>query len=325
MNMPVSEDNKPEIPVYYDKHNFHHPVGKDKDGIENKKIIKSNNGSRRWASDDNTFWACSSTYDKIPAGVYKPLYSSTLGIILEQQIVETDNLIMIPNSINEKIVNEVDNFWTLKEKYNDMGVLYKRGILLWGDPGAGKTSTIQMIIKKHLDECNGIVVLGSDPHELSSVLQMIRRVEPERLIVVVLEDFEETLENYDQTHYISILDGEIQINNVIYIATTNYPEKLDKRFIDRPSRFDTIIKVSMPDKNTRRCFIELKHPNIKNIDIDLWIEKTENLSISHIKELIIGTYCYNESFDDVLDKLLKMRERKLNSKDAIEIRGKAGF
>lgn len=319
----------PELPAeklaYYDRKNFNYSV-EDINGTVNKTgKSRSNDGSRRWASDDNTFWACSSTYDTIPSGVYKPVYNCNLGVTLELQIVETDDLIMIPNSVNEKIVNEIDNFWTAQEKYKDIGALYKRGVLLWGDPGAGKTSTIQMIIKKHLRERNGIVILGDDPHQLSSALQMIRRVESERLIIVVLEDFEETLERYDQSHYISILDGEIQINNVVYIATTNYPEKLDKRFVDRPSRFDTIIRVEMPDTATRKYFIESKHPNIEDIDIKMWVRKTEDLSISHIKELIIGTYCYGETFDDILNKLLKMRERKLSSEDAIAIRGKVGF
>ena len=59
-------------------------------------------------------------------------------------------------------------------------------------------------------------------------------------------------EYYAESEYLSLLDGENQIGNVVYVATTNYPEKLDKRFTDRPSRFDVVQKISMPNEDGKK-------------------------------------------------------------------------
>jgi hypothetical protein len=83
-------------------------------------------------------------------------------------------------------------------------------------------------------------------------LQMLRAVEPERQVVGILEDVDALIERYGESEYLSLLDGEAQVDNVVYVATTNYPERLDARIVDRPSRFDTIRYIGMPSAGARR-------------------------------------------------------------------------
>jgi protein TonB len=59
------------------------------------------------------------------------------------------------------------------------------------------------------------------------------------------------------------------IEGVVYIATTNYPEKLQERITNRPSRFDRRYKVELPNEEIRRAYIQhkLNDDDLKNVDI----------------------------------------------------------
>jgi DNA topoisomerase IB len=59
-----------------------------------------------------------------------------------------------------------------------------------------------------------------------------------------------------------------QIEDVVYIATTNYPEKLQDRITNRPSRFDRRYKVELPNEEIRDAYIrhKLTDEDIEKID-----------------------------------------------------------
>ena len=106
------------------------------------------------------------------------------------------------------------------------------------------------------------------------------------------------------------MDGVKQIENVVYIATTNYPEKLQERITNRPSRFDRRYKVEMPSNEIRRSYIKnkLSDQDISNIDIDRWVKETDNMSLSHLKELIISVVVMGKDFDEALNSLKEMKK-----------------
>ena len=117
-------------------------------------------------------------------------------------------------------------------------------------------------------------------------------------------------DRYSTTKLLNILDGVKQIENVVYIATTNYPEKLQERITNRPSRFDRRYKVEMPSNEIRRSYIKnkLSDQDISNIDIDRWVKETDNMSLSHLKELIISVVVMGKDFDEALNSLKEMKK-----------------
>ena len=78
------------------------------------------------------------------------------------------------------------SFGGFREEFDKRGFIHKRGILLWGDPGSGKTSIVQLLIKRLVDD-GGLAVFIGHPSTAVSCLQMIRRIEPERKLIVILE------------------------------------------------------------------------------------------------------------------------------------------
>lgn len=280
---------------------------------------------RRWAANDQNFWACSATYDKLPPGLYKPKHSSSIGYYLEKQIVDTDDLLVLPDTESKSVLDEIEKFWHLKSEFDKRGFIHKRGILMWGDPGSGKTATIQLMIQSIIED-GGLAIFAGHPNLTTSCLQMIRRVEPDRRMIVILEDLESLIHEHGDSEYLAMLDGESQVSDVVFVATTNYPERLDKRFIDRPSRLDTIKKIGMPTTEARRFYLKAKENTLKGKELDKWVKISEGFSIAHLKEMIISNRCYGIEIEDVVKRLRFMKKRKLSSDDALpDTKPKLGF
>lgn len=275
---------------------------------------KAATGSKRaWGEADGTFWGTVSSHDTIPAGVYRMGMEPSKGEVFIRQQNDTDSLVELPDSESEKVLTEIDEFTKLRPKFDEFGFLYKRGILLWGPPGSGKTCTIQLALRRLVTEGNGIGVLVDHPGIASTCLQTLRRIEPERQVVALLEDLDSLCQQYEESQYLSLLDGESQINNIIFIATTNYPEKLDKRFLDRPSRFDTVRYVGMPTAAARRAYLVTKLPKLEPCVVDEMVSVSDGFSIAHLRELTILTQCFGMTVAKAAKRLEEHRQARPNS------------
>lgn len=286
--------------------------------------IFTENAERRWSASDDKFWACQQTYNEIPAGLYKPAFSNSIGYYLEKQIVDTDDIIVLPDTESESVLKEIERFWTLKPEFEKRGFIYKRGILLWGDPGSGKTCTIQLLIQSIIEK-GGVAIFANHHETTSNCLQMLRKIEPDRPLVVLFEDLDALVREHGESGYLALLDGESQVNNVVFIATTNYPERLDKRFVDRPSRFDTIKLIPMPGADARYVYLKTKEPSLTKEELEQWVSMSKGFSVAHLKEMIISSRCYGKPVEKVVKRLRKMMDQKLTSDDATEKDSSIGF
>lgn len=263
---------------------------------------------RNWATSDGNYWAIGETCKSVPSGLYEPLFSDSIGFYLKSLTNNLDDIIELPDSESEKLLEEIKVFTNLKESFIKHGFLYKRGILLWGPPGSGKTVTIQQLIRLFTKSVNGIAVMCGSPGLLLQVLRDFRKVEPDRQVLVVIEDIDALIETFRESDFLNMLDGEAQLQNVVYVATTNYPERLDNRFKDRPSRFDTIRKIGMPTEQARRKYLEVKLPDAEKTEVDAYVSGSEGYSIAYLRELIVLTQCFNLSAEDAFYRLNNMRK-----------------
>lgn len=107
---------------------------------------------------------------------------------------------------------------------------------------------------------------------------------------------------------LAMLDGEYQTDNVVYVATTNYPEQLGARIGNRPSRFDERIYVGMPSRLARATYLQKATASepLTQAEINRWSDDTEGLSIAHLRELFVAVHCLEQEYDSVLDRLRHM-------------------
>lgn len=287
-------------------------------------LLADASGARRWAANRDVFWGASETYDALPAGLYRCQITEHTGPVLIKQNVETDHLLELPDDASASIVAEFGKFWELGAEFRARGFLHKRGFLLWGPPGSGKTSCVHILIKRLIKEHDGIVLFLDRPEVAAMCLRMVRLIEPKRPIVAIMEDIDALVSNYGEHEYLALLDGEAQVDNIVFLASTNYPERLDRRFVDRPSRFDTIRYIGMPSAAARRVYLATKEPSLAGAELEEWVRRSEGFSVAHLKEMIIAVRCFVQPLEDVVGRLELMHDRKPTSEDTPE-RKQAGF
>jgi SpoVK/Ycf46/Vps4 family AAA+-type ATPase len=262
----------------------------------------------QWAVlPDDTFTAIGATVSHLPPAIYT-LSSDGGGVVYYNKTkVLTDKLIELDDSAAIRVIAGIETFWESKAKFDRFGILFKRGILLWGPAGSGKTATVNMLMNDLVGR-GGMVVIVQKPSVAIKGLHDLRRIEPDRPIIIVLEDIEEMIDNHGEHGLLGLLDGEHQVSNVVVLATTNFPERLGERIINRPSRFDEIILVDMPSAKARYRY--LKHvlkDTVPEEELQQWVEATDKLSIAHLRELIVATQCLGRPYAEVVDRLKRMR------------------
>ena len=276
---------------------------------------------------DEEFTPAFTSVPKVPAGIYEVIWNRQLSQhTLKKQPFKTDELYQLPSYEIMDILRDIQNFWDRKDKYKQYNFVHKRGILMYGEPGCGKAGIIQLI-SKQLIENDGIIINIKDQDDVDHFMDFIatfRKIEPSRPLIVLLEDIDSIAgeNSHSTSRLLNILDGVKQIEDVVYIATTNYPEKLQDRITNRPSRFDRRYKVELPNDEIREAYIrhKLTDEDIENVDVKEWVKRTEGMSLSHLKEVVISTIVMGREFEEVMDNL-----EGLKKAPSIKGSGKVGF
>ena len=290
-----------------------------------KRIHELMIGASRWAMQGGKYWGISESVEQLPSGCYQPAMNPSIGVYLQAQTLHTDNLLELPDSKTEKVLAEIKEFTKLEPAFKKHGFLYKRGVLLHGPAGSGKTSCLHLVMRLFQREMNGIVLLADDPGLTTTALHLLRTIEPKRMVVCVIEDLDELVNHHGPSGYLSLLDGEAQIDNCLFISTTNFPERLDRRFVDRPSRFDTVEYIGMPSAAARMAYLRHKEPELGVEVLEAMVKATEGLSVAHLREMIILTQCFGRTVEEAEKRLNASRQRPPHSEKNPDRPTGAGF
>jgi hypothetical protein len=165
-----------------------------------------------------------------------------------------------PQAIRDMFELEVFGFVRNTEKYNSKGIT-KRGIMMSGPPGTGKT-TIGHIICNYAPDTTVIWITpdliaenSAGKHAIKLLYTLADYVSP---CVIVLEDLDLFSEDRDSSQgnlplgsLMNILDGVNSVKNAVTVATTNRIELIEKALSNRPGRFDRKIEVPALEKLLR--------------------------------------------------------------------------
>ena len=255
----------------------------------------------------NGYMASNATIKNLSNGCYDIKVNSD-GVYVTPLLPPTGILFDLPDLKSNDVMEKIETFWNSEKDYKEGneyvigGATFKSGVLLWGPQGSGKSSIIKLASSK-LVKRNGIVFFADiNPAYVMEFLENFTRIEPDRKCIVILEDLDSLIRNYGDSGYLEMLDSAKSINNVLFIATTNYPEKLEPRIYCRPGRFAEVIKVDMPTPIARKAFLEaiLK----KHDDVEYIVDHSNGFSIDHLSALVNSVYRQKK---DLKNEIVRLR------------------
>jgi ATP-dependent 26S proteasome regulatory subunit len=265
-----------------------------------------------WAFADGTYYGSPKVVAAIEPGIYNIVHDYNKGICFEPVTLKQEMLVRFSDYTTDEVIQEIHDFWGRRDLFRQYNITFKRGIFMYGPPGTGKSCTVQLVMENVVER--GGIAVSSWPGSAKFVagMKLLRKIQPEIPVVVVLEDLDSIMDRENDSDLLNILDGIEQVDNIVFLATTNHITKFQPRVINRPSRFDRKIEVGFPGATVREKYLQsLAGRNKddegnckKQINISKWVSDTEGFSIAHMKELFISTVILGVSYEASL-KILK--------------------
>ena len=226
------------------------------------------------------------------------------------------------------ILTEAEIFFNSLDIYTELKQPKKRGIILYGQPGCGKSVAIIQAAKDLYTRDPGTVVINWPTSEIEAgnVFKFFTNYsEYEPIctkVILIVEDLggsaHEGHSRRDEvsSSLLNLLDG---INNVfklptLILSTTNFPENLMKNLSDRPGRFDMMLEINPPKYDERVALVEFiaKRPlsmDEKESLKDNINKGTAQFSIAHLQEIVIRSRLHKKSIDTVVKELIEHTQK----------------
>ena len=189
-----------------------------------------------------------------------------------------------------------NDFFASKELYAKYKIPWKRGVILYGPPGNGKTMVLKGMVNSLGVGCIYVRTLEmshwSEQNTIAKVFERAREMAP---CMVVMEDLDSMITQDNLSYLLNELDGFRPLEGVLTVATTNHLDRIDTALTERPSRFDRKIHFGLPELGDRIGLIQsftadweapLKMTDEEATQIG---GETEGFSMAALKELCISS------------------------------------
>ncbi|KAL8717823.1 MAG: hypothetical protein Q9225_004978 [Loekoesia sp. 1 TL-2023] len=175
------------------------------------------------------------------------------------QTCDWDNVILNPD-MKTQLISDIEGFYDRKEEYKSFAVPWKRGIILHGLPGNGKTISIKALMRSLACRKPAIPTLyvkslgkNCDQDDIRSIFEKARETTP---CLLVLEDIDSLVSESVRSFFLNEVDGLEGNDGIMMIGSTNYLDKLDAGISKRPSRFDRKYHFALPATAERIQYCE---------------------------------------------------------------------
>jgi len=197
-----------------------------------------------------------------------------------------------------------------------LGITWKRGILLLGPPGNGKTESLKALINSTPQKALYVKSFSSAAGSEFAVRQIFEHARQFAPCILIIEDIDSMVTEHVKSFFLNELDGLVRNQGVLTIATTNHPERIDDAILNRPSRFDVKYDFALPNETLRKQFsfkwIKKARESTSEVE-NLFArtddeaiagdiaKRTEGWSFAFLKELFVSfllRYAHDKSLDE---------------------------
>ncbi|HJP65781.1 MAG TPA: ATP-binding protein [Actinomycetota bacterium] len=202
--------------------------------------------------------------------------------------------LVLGEGVLEGIEREVLGIARHRDRLRASGQHVKRGLLLHGPPGTGKTHTVRYLVSQ-AREHTVVLMAGGGLGWITTACALARLLQP---ALVILEDVD--LVAHDRSMHtdgfgnpllfnvLNEMDGMAEDADVAFLLTTNRADLLEPALAARPGRVDLAVHVGLPDDDARRRLLHLYGSGLDlRLDhLDRVVKRTAGVTASFIKELM---------------------------------------
>ena len=179
-----------------------------------------------------------------------------------------------------------------REQLLAAGQHLKRGLLLYGPPGVGKTHTVRYLTST-LPGTTVVQLTGNALHLIAEACSVARALAPSMLVVEDVDLIAEDRGMHPGQHpllfqLLNEMDGLAEDADVVFVLTTNRADLLEPALAARPGRVDQAVELRLPDVAARRALFELYRGglDVDTSGLDDVLTRTEGVTASFLKELL---------------------------------------
>ena len=168
----------------------------------------------------------------------------------------------------------------------------KRGLLLYGPPGVGKTHTLRYLMSR-LTDTTIVQLTGDSLYLIGQACSVARTLQPAMIVVEDVDLIAEDRGMHPGQHpllfqLLNEMDGLAEDADVVFLLTTNRADVLEPALASRPGRVDQAVELELPDSEARRRLFALYRGDLRVDEsrLDSVITRTAGVTASFLKELL---------------------------------------
>ena len=242
--------------------------------------------------------------DHLPNGVYKVAEVNYVWCLKPLSFC-VDNFIKIRSDKDFDLVKRIEDFKNRNSFCEKENIRNKNGILFYGPPGNGKTLAIETAL--HQATNLGILGLVIPSNVYLGDLEQLKNSLTDRFKVLVLEEISKRTQTGDMDELLSFLDGENSWPKTLIVATTNYPKELPANIIDRPGRFNSLIRFDNPNEEEIANYLRGRKLTITQ-EVEATIKTLKGLSIDYIAQIVNTSKYENISLEEASERYKKQKQ-----------------